>query len=184
MLGLRFEDLKMFKIALSEFSTRERFEFKYMNNDKVRVRAKCTGSGCNWSILCSWCSATKTFMVKTYVNEHFCLLASKNKRVTASVIARKYSQKITSMSFIKPRHIRALVRKDLGVMVTPSVCRAAKGEVIKQMEQKYKDEFITLNDYAEELKATNYGSTVYVISKKVAPDSDVVFDRMYICLKP
>ena len=78
----------MFKIAFFEFSTRERFEFKYVKNDKVNVRTKCIGSGCNWSILCSWCNAKKTFMVKTYVNEHSCLPTSKNKRVTASVIAR------------------------------------------------------------------------------------------------
>ena len=79
VLGLRFNDLKMFKMALTQFSTRERFEFKYKKNDKVRVRAICSANGCNWSILCSWCSATKTFMVKTYMNENSCLLASKNK---------------------------------------------------------------------------------------------------------
>ena len=45
-------------------------------------------------------------------------------------------------------------------MVTPNVCRAAKGEVIKQMEQKYKDEYMVLNDYVEEMKATNCGSTL------------------------
>ena len=85
------------------------------------------------------------------------------------------------MPFIKPRHIRALVRKDLGVIVTSSVYRAVKGEVIKQMEQKYKDKFMILNDYVEELKATNYGSIINVISMKVALDLDAVFDIIYIC---
>ena len=33
MLGLRFEDLKMFKIALADFSTQERFEYKFIKND-------------------------------------------------------------------------------------------------------------------------------------------------------
>ena len=97
----------MFKITLSQFSTRERFEFKYMKNDKVRVKARCSGNRCSWSILCSWCSATKTFIVKTYVNEHSCLLVLKNKRVTTSMITRKYEEEINSMPFINPRHIRA-----------------------------------------------------------------------------
>ncbi|XVF74327.1 hypothetical protein PTKIN_Ptkin13bG0101500 [Pterospermum kingtungense] len=44
------------------------------------------------------------------------------------------------------------------------------------MEEKYKEEFQNLNNYAEELKATNYESTVIVKS-----DSNAVFDRMYIC---
>ena len=85
------------------------------------------------------------------------------------------------MPFIKPRHIRALVRKDLGVIVSPHVCRAAKGVVIKQMEEKYKQEFKILNDYVEKLKATNLGSTIIVIFDEATRDGDPIFDRMYIC---
>ena len=51
------------------------------------------------------------------------------------------------------------------------------------MEQRYKDEFMVLNDYVEELKAINYGSTVNVISKKVAPNSYAIFDIVYICFR-
>ena len=87
------------------------------------------------------------------------------------------------MPFIKPRHLRALVRKDLGVIVSQTVCRAAKGEVIKQMEEKYKEEFKVLNDYAEELKATNPESTVIVISKNATLDLEAIFDRLYICFE-
>ncbi|XVF65088.1 hypothetical protein PTKIN_Ptkin09bG0218700 [Pterospermum kingtungense] len=177
-VGLRFQNLKMFKTVLSDFSTRQQFEFKYMKNDKIRVRAICSSSGCKWSILCSWCSTNNIFIVKTYNNDHSCLPASKNKRVIVAVIARKYAGEITAMPFIKPRHLRKLVRKDLGVQVSPYVCRTAKGEVIKHMEEKYKEEFQNLNNYAEELKATNYGSTVIVKS-----DSNSVFDRMYICFE-
>ena len=91
--------------------------------------------------MCSWCSSSKTFMIKIYQNEHSCLSTSKNRRLTTIVIARKYGEVINAMPFIKPRHLRALVRKDLGVIVSPHVCRVAKGEVIKQIEEKYKKEF-------------------------------------------
>ena len=85
------------------------------------------------------------------------------------------------MPFIKPRHLRALVRKDLGVMVSHTVCITTKGEVIKQMVEKYKKEFKVQNDYTEELKATNPESTVIVISKNATLDSEAIFDRLYIC---
>ena len=49
------------------------------------------------------------------------------------------------------------------------------------MEEKQKEKFKVLNDYVEKLKATNLESTVIVISKNATPDSEVVFDRMYIC---
>ena len=85
------------------------------------------------------------------------------------------------MLFIKSRHIKALIRKDLGVIVSSHVCRFAKGKVIKQMEEKYKKEFNLLNDHPEKLKATNLGSTVIVISKKATRVSEPIVDRMYIC---
>ena len=51
-LGLRFKDLNMFKVALPQFSTRDSFEFQYMKNDKVKVKAICFANGCNWNTLC------------------------------------------------------------------------------------------------------------------------------------
>ena len=75
------------------------------------------------------------------------------------------------MPFIKPRHFRALVRKDLGVTASLIVYKTAKREVIKKMEEKYKEKFKVLNDYAKELKATNLKSTIIVISKNATLDS-------------
>ena len=120
-------------------------------------------------------------MIKTYQNEHSCLLASKYRKVTVVIIARKYGKVINAMPFIKPSYLRALVRKDFGVIVSPHVCRAAKGKVIKQMNEKYKKEFQKLNNYVKKLKATNLGSTVIVISKNAVGDSEPIFDRLYIC---
>ena len=52
-IDLRFDDLKVFKKELVEFSTRKGFEFKYIKNDSVRVTTKCSAKGCTWLILCS-----------------------------------------------------------------------------------------------------------------------------------
>lgn len=55
-LDLRFKDLMLFKNELVKHSTSRGFEFKYIKNDSKRVRARCSAKGCNWLILCSWCS--------------------------------------------------------------------------------------------------------------------------------
>ncbi|KAK6272905.1 hypothetical protein POUND7_009988, partial [Theobroma cacao] len=155
VVGLRFENLKVFKNVLFELSIRKRFEFKFLKNDKQRVRATCAAKNYKWTILCSWCATNKIYMVKTYEFEHSYLLITKNKRGTTLVIARKYGEEITAMPFIKPKHLRALVRKDLRVRVSFNVCRAPKLEVIKKIEETYKEEYLVLNDYVEELKLTN-----------------------------
>lgn len=40
-LDLRFSDMKLFKKALVQFSTRRWSEFKYIENDAIRVRVQC-----------------------------------------------------------------------------------------------------------------------------------------------
>lgn len=73
----------MFKEELVEFSTWKGFEFKYIKNDLVRVRAKSSAKACTWLILRSWCSGKKRSVVKHYVPNHTCLLGtSRNKRAT------------------------------------------------------------------------------------------------------
>ena len=91
------------------------------------------------------------------------------------MVVRKYREDITTIPFIKLRHIKTLMRKDLGVMVSPTRFRGC----LLQMEEKYKKEFLVLNNYVEELKATNFGSTIIVISKKASPGSKAIFYKMY-----
>lgn len=42
-LDLKFKDQKLFKKKLVDFSTRRGFEFRYIKNDIVMVRAMCLG---------------------------------------------------------------------------------------------------------------------------------------------
>ena len=65
-------------------------------------------------------------------------------------------------------------------MMSPTVCRATNREVIKQMEEKYNKKFKILNNYAKELKAINFETTVIVITKNASLDSGAIFDRIYI----
>lgn len=82
IIDLRFVDLKQFKRELVASSTRKEFEFIYLKNDTVRVRARCSAKDYKWLILYSWCSARKLFVVKNYVGQHSCVLkTTKNKRV-------------------------------------------------------------------------------------------------------
>ncbi|KAJ0972622.1 hypothetical protein J5N97_020581 [Dioscorea zingiberensis] len=58
------------------------------------------------------------FVVKHYVAEHSYLLGTfKNKRVTAQVVPDMFGEVISSVPFIRPRHLKAIVRKELGVFV-------------------------------------------------------------------
>lgn len=165
-LDLRFKDLQAFQKELVEFSSNKGFEFKYVKNDAVRVRAVCSMKNCKWLIQCSWCSGKKSFTVKHYVPHHSCLLGyTKNRRVTAPVIAKRYGDIIFAMPFIRPSHLMTMVRKDLGVFITSKVCKNAKSLVVKKIKEQFWEGFRVLNNYTLELKSTNPGSNVTVLFK-------------------
>lgn len=112
-LDLGFKDLKQFKSELVDFSTRQGFEFRYMKNDALRLRAICSAIGCPWLILYCWCSGRKMYVVKHYIAAHSCLLHTiKNRRVTIGVVAKRFGDLISSMPFIKPINLKAIVRRE------------------------------------------------------------------------
>lgn len=83
------------------------------------------------------------YTVKHYMAEHSCLLrTTNNKRVTARVVARRFEEVISVMPFIKPRHLKAMVRKEIGVFISNKVCRNAKAMVVKQIEQQFKEDLV------------------------------------------
>lgn len=154
-----------------------------MKNDAVQVRANCSAKGCKWIILCSWCSGKKTYVMNHYVLEHSCLVGtSKNRRVIGSVIAIRFGDVISGIPFIRTRHLRAMIRRELGIFVTSKVFRHAKALVLKKLEKKFKEDIMVLHNYALELKEQNPGSNVKIVSENKDGNEFPIFQRMYICL--
>ncbi|XP_039131855.1 uncharacterized protein LOC120268592 [Dioscorea cayenensis subsp. rotundata] len=75
-----------------------------------------------------------------------------------------------------------MVRAQLGVFITSKVCRNAESLVMKKTEEKFREDFKVLNNYALELQATNPGSSVLVVAEKVNHNEFPVFQKMYIYL--
>lgn len=106
----------------------------------------------------------KVYAVKHYVVNHSCILgATKNRRVIAHVATRRFGEVISGMPSIRPRHVKALVRNEMGVSITNKVCRNAKALVLKHIEMRFREDFKVLNNYALELKRTNPSSIVIVV---------------------
>nr|GLL45057.1 Zinc finger, PMZ-type [Ipomoea trifida] len=175
-----FNDSKQFKLALSEFSLKNQFAYTFKKNDSVRVRAKCSATGCKWEILASIHGNDNSFRVKTYHSEHNCLPTSKNSRVTSKIIGRKLKDDITKMPWMKARNIRALVRKQMGLTIDLPKARRAKLIVMKEIQQSYIDEFKRLREYADELLSTNIGSTVKLEVDRSTLDEPAIFHRIQL----
>lgn len=86
--------------------------------------------------------------MKHYVAQHSCLVGvTKSKRVTAKVVTNIFSDIIVGMPFIRPRHLKTLVRKNLRVFISSKVCRNAKAMVLKNIQEQFMEDFLVLNNY-------------------------------------
>ena len=72
------------------------------------------------------------FVIKRYVGEHSCIMKTTwNIRVITYIIAKRFGDVISSTPSFRTNHLKALVRRDLGVFITNKVCMNAKGLVLK-----------------------------------------------------
>ncbi|GKV23695.1 hypothetical protein SLEP1_g33397 [Rubroshorea leprosula] len=71
-LGMVFLNKAQFKKAVDKLSIIQRRPIKWVKNDKKRHRVICKERYCDWKILLAWDKTTKTWMVKTFNNEHTC----------------------------------------------------------------------------------------------------------------
>lgn len=93
--------------------------------------------------------------MKYYASQNSCLLGiTKNRWVIALIIARRFGEINTVMPLIRPRHLRALIKKELGVFHKQGV-QNCTDLVLNKIEEKFTEDFIVIHNYAMELKATN-----------------------------
>lgn len=138
---------------------------------------------CKWLVFYSWCSGKKVYAKNSYVLEHSCLVGtSKNRRVLGNIVVERFFDVISGMPFIRPRHLKTMVRKELGVFISDKVCRNAKSLVLRKLEKQYKEDFLVLNNYVLELKQANLGSNLLVVSKRQDGLEYHIFQRTYIFL--
>ncbi|KAL2900473.1 hypothetical protein RDABS01_025555 [Bienertia sinuspersici] len=89
-VGQHFENAKTFRRAIIDYSIEIGRDLPFSRNDCNRVGAKCINKdkGCPWKIWASWERGKRTFMVKTLVPNHNCGRSAKNKKMTATWIAK------------------------------------------------------------------------------------------------
>lgn len=93
-----------------------------------------------------------------------------------------FGEVISFVPFIRPKHLKAMVRKELGVFITNKVWRNTKSLVLRKTEEQFKKAFMTLNNYVMELKSSNHGSSVFVVFEREKLDEPPMIKKMCICL--
>lgn len=80
-----------------------------------------------------------------------------------------FGDTMVAMPILKPKHLKALAKKNLGLFISNNVYKNAKCLVLKKIKQQFIKDFKVLNNYTLELKYTNPESNVIVLSERQIP---------------
>ncbi|KAI5649119.1 hypothetical protein M9H77_35124 [Catharanthus roseus] len=114
-LGMRFTNGEQFKEAIRNFCIGEGKSVKFKPSEPERVGAKCKNDNCDWSILASTETASKTkdLVIKSINLKHKnCNHEWKNPLITAKWIAKRYMERIKANNKIPSKPLSQTIDED------------------------------------------------------------------------
>lgn len=160
-LGMIFPSMEHFRFALKEEFIKVDREFQFVANDKTRVRAKCKGEGCMWTIYAKvQNSDNKTVRVNTLIDKHDCGIVFDNRLVTAPWLAKNFLEQFRLNPNMDYESFRNMTTTTKFSNVSKSVFYRAKKEARLILEGSVKDQYAILDDYCRQLTTTNPGKLV------------------------
>ncbi|KAK6776159.1 hypothetical protein RDI58_027160 [Solanum bulbocastanum] len=182
-LGMIFENAKEFRKALAKYAVEKHYQIKLRPNEAHRVRAKCKfKEKCKWLCYGAIDRDSGNFMIKNYYPIHKCLPSNKNKMCTTKFLASRFKDEITKQPSLRIWEIQELCREELGLHVGKTICYKAKMMILRENMGDWNMEFARLCDYAEVIKQTNPGSSVWVRMDKETVPGKNLFVYFYVCL--
>ncbi|XP_057723349.1 uncharacterized protein LOC130939247 [Arachis stenosperma] len=163
--GIRFGELQM-EVGM-KFNTK--WDFK----EAVK--------GCPWVVYALRDHEDTCWQIKTFLNDHTCPREDKNRAANRNWVASKLVKKVRKYPNFKHCDAATYFKSRFDLTLNKnSISRAlfdARNAVFGDEKEQYK----MLRDYGLTLLKTNPGSTVEICCTP-QPESDPVFDKMYVCL--
>ncbi|XP_061353582.1 uncharacterized protein LOC133298332 [Gastrolobium bilobum] len=158
-VGMEFVSLQLFKNDVKDYNIDLGRQFKWLKNDKVRARAKCSNDECDWTIYCSWNNKMKAFQIKTFNNIHTCCRLFRNKRASRDWVAKKLEKRLMTQPNMTKAEAYDHMKEEYKVHVhLKKVTKALQKDKAK-IEGCEKEQYAKLRDYLGELLRSNPGST-------------------------
>ncbi|XVE96115.1 hypothetical protein REPUB_Repub02eG0193500 [Reevesia pubescens] len=85
--------------------------------------------------------------------------------------------------YMNDANVQEAISQEYKTMVKISMVIRAKKKVIDKVVNNYKEQFDHLWDYANAIRESNSGSIVKMQMHKPLPNSAVIFQRYYVCLR-
>ncbi|WVZ03970.1 hypothetical protein V8G54_024776 [Vigna mungo] len=182
-LGTYFPDKIDFTDAVRTYGIHNGRKLKIFKNDKRRICVKCCGSQgkCPWYEYCGYRSSQSTWQLRKLIDRHTCSREFNIGLVTSKWLSGKLEKSMKSNPELNLKNLHSKFCQKWNIDVSRSTTTKAKAMATANIEGCFKQQYERLYDYAHEILRSNPGSTVQVKVDRVG--EDVIFNRIYVCLK-
>jgi len=192
-LGSKFSTKDEFKEAVMNYSIYNRYDIRYIKNDKTRVRVRCK-VGCPWVALCSKLNGEDTWQLRTLVDDHNCVQEHNLRFLTSRWLGKKIMPSVRENRSIRLADISTRAQEKWFVEVSKMKAYRARKEAIDLVDGSFRVQFKRLYDYGHEILRSNPDSTLKIQVQPTEPSGEEneegyimrpllpSFQRMYMCL--
>ncbi|MCH79452.1 hypothetical protein A2U01_0000201 [Trifolium medium] len=194
--GTKFSSKAEFMNAVATYAIHNGKDIKFGKNDKIRCRAMCKG-GCKWFLFCSKLPDEDTWQIRTKNDTHSCILRDYNvKLLNSKWLGKRLVPTVKENPNIKCSSICTKAHQKWHAGISRMKSYRAKRAAIKMVDGSFKEQFLRLHDYCNEVIKSNPLSTVKlnVQNTDVVEGQDIIvqdyvdrpilpsFQRLYMCL--
>nr|XP_027090253.1 uncharacterized protein LOC113711290 [Coffea arabica] len=183
-LYMSFTSLKLFKTAVHNYSVKQGRPCKFVKQDRVRVRARCRNSECNWVIYARKLSGDGTIQIRIFEDNHTCDFTYDNPLMHSGWVAKKYCEEFRCNPKLDLEHFRKTVMKENRCSFTKNQTYRTRRKAMKIVQGSEKDQYSKLGVYMHEILRSNPGSIIIMKTVDGFRDSKTGkgrFERLYIC---
>ncbi|XP_014503087.1 uncharacterized protein LOC106763405 [Vigna radiata var. radiata] len=130
---------------------------------------------------CAYTEVIHTWQLRTIVDNHICSREHKLRLLNAKWLSKRLEKTVRENPQVKGVEIREKISRKWNVGVSRCMAYRAKAIASDHVDGSFKDQYIRIYDYANELLARNPGSTVKVKVEETVDGH--IFKRFYTCLK-
>ncbi|KAK4270844.1 hypothetical protein QN277_019613 [Acacia crassicarpa] len=151
---MRFVDKEEIKSILDRHGVENGVNLRVVRSTKSLIRVVCD-EGCPFVLLAIKDGSNIRFKIKTFRDEHSCVIVYKNRKASTKWLAFQFKEKVQEAPKFKITEMRKEIEREFKVHVSSHKCKRAKRRIMQEMEGSFKDEFGKLETYFSELRISN-----------------------------
>ncbi|XP_061364074.1 uncharacterized protein LOC133307564 [Gastrolobium bilobum] len=152
-LGMEFVSLQEFKNVVKDYSIDLGRQFKWLKNDKVKARAKCSNDECDRMIYCAWNNKMAAFQVKTFNDIHTCCRLFRSKRASRDWVAKKLEKRLMTQPNMTRVEAYDHMKEEYKVHVHLKKVTKELHKAKAKIEGGEKEQYAKLRDYLERVQS-------------------------------